>query len=527
MPRSRIDGIRNRNCEKACAIFLAALAVSSLFLGCADSASQNTLPPLSKDSKEVRAGSEIQEKVADSGNISPKEPADPREPKSVPLPGRAKGVPPKLTAPEPIFRPSDVRHQRDPAKLEARGIRTFESKRLRLHTDIDPKTAETLPRYIDAVYDAWVNYFGALPPNREGTEYQITGYIMQDRDLFAQLDLLPADLPPFLHGRHRGAEFWLHDQKFDYYRRHLIIHEATHCFMTAMPDVQAPAWYMEGMAELFGTHREEPNGRITFRVMPEDDENYGGLGRIGLVRADIAAGRLLMLRDLDRLRTDDFVDNSNYGWTWALCQFLDAHPRYRERFRTLSKYTTGTQFDSKLAELFRDDLADMNTEWILFAAGLDFGYDLERAAITFRDGVPFARPQRVEVEADRGWQSSGVLLEKGQMYDMIANGEFTLGKMPEPWLSGPDGVSIFYAEGRPIGRLLASIRASVAPDDVPSNAANRQAESMREVIPIGRHARFTAPTTGTLYFRINDFWSSLADNSGSVSVEVRNVTTTP
>lgn len=432
--------------------------------------------------------------------------------------------PEKPAEPQPVFRPSDTRPKHNVQELERHGIRTYESKRLRLYTDIDPKIAETLPKFVDAVYDAWVAYLGPLPPNRERTEFQVTGYIMKDRELFAQLKLLPADLPKFLSGRHRGAEFWINEQEFDYYRRHLMLHEATHCYMTAIPDVQAPAWYMEGMAELFGTHRVNADGSIQFRVMPDAEENFGGLGRIGLVRTDIAAGRLLALNDIDRLQPDQFLENSNYGWAWALCMFLDQHPRYRDRFHELSRHTTGKQFEAKLGELFRDDLADMSTEWLLFATSLQAGYDVERAAVQFREGVPIARPGApvsISVATDRGWQSSGVLIEKGKTYDLTASGEFTLSDKPVPWKSSPDGISIFYSEGRPIGRLVASIRASVASDEAPVDAAEKRSESMLELIPVGRHARFAAPITGTIYFHVNDFWRSLADNKGSVDIEIR------
>ncbi len=428
----------------------------------------------------------------------------------------------------PVFRASDSRSKHDAAKLETLGIRTFESRRLRLHTDINADDATSLPKIIDAAYDAWVDYFGPLPPNREATEYQMTGYLMKDRELFRRAGLLPEDLPQFFHGRHRGAEFWLNEQESDYYRRHLLIHEATHCFMTTLEDVRAPAWYMEGMAELFGTHRIPTEGTVEFRVMPDSEEHFPGLGRMRMVRADVAHGRVLSLNDADRLRPEEFAENSNYGWAWALCQFLDSHPRYRDRFRKLGRYTTGTQFATKLPELFRSDQRELNTEWVLFATNLQFSYDIERAVIDFRDGKPAAEdrgPTRINIVADRGWQSSGVLVEKGKSYDLSATGQFTLADEPVPWISEPQGVSLFYSEGHPIGQLLAAIDSSSSQMKDKANAVERPTESMLEVIPVGRQARFTAPVTGTLYLRVNDFWRSLADNKGTVAVEIHQVST--
>jgi hypothetical protein len=42
-----------------------------------------------------------------------------------------------------------------------------------------------------------------------------------------------------------------------------------------------------------------------------------------------------------------------------------------------------------------------------------------------------------------------------------------------------------------------------------------------EILTIGRKKTFIAQTSGTIYFRLNDFWSELADNKGSVTVSVR------
>ena len=50
---------------------------------------------------------------------------------------------------------------------------------------------------------------------------------------------------------------------------------------------------------------------------------------------------------------------------------------------------------------------------------------------------------------------------------------------------------------------------------------------MLRVTPIGRSRRFVAAQTGTLYFRLNDSWSRLADNSGTVAVEVRQIKDEP
>lgn len=63
-----------------------------------------------------------------------------------------------------VVRPAVKRVEYDDARLSELGIRRFESKRLRLFTDIDPEKAKGLPGLVDQVYVAWTGYFGELPP---------------------------------------------------------------------------------------------------------------------------------------------------------------------------------------------------------------------------------------------------------------------------------------------------------------------------------------------------------------------------
>ena len=68
-----------------------------------------------------------------------------------------------------------------------------------------------------------------------------------------------------------------------------------------------------------------------------------------------------------------------------------------------------------------------------------------------------ARDLKRNLVADRGWQSSGAMVMQGQMYRFEATGRITLADDPKPWVSEPDGVTIRYAQGHPIGRVLGVI----------------------------------------------------------------------
>ena len=124
---------------------------------------------------------------------------------------------------------------------------------------------------------------------------------------------------------------------------------------------------------------------------------------------------------------------------------------------------------------------------------------------------------RLEIAADRGWHSSGILLRKGNTYQLTATGRCVLANEPKPWESEPQGISIRYHGGLPLGMLVAALRSPQLRDQPPYT-------TMLEVLSVGRECLITPRITGTLYFRVNDFWNELADNSGSYQVTIKQPT---
>ena len=81
---------------------------------------------------------------------------------------------------------------------------------------------------------------------------------------------------------------------------------------------------------------------------------------------------------------------------------------------------------------------------------------------------------------------------------------------PQVWDCEPGGVTIRYYHGQPLGILLAAIRAT----------GGAGSSGLIKPIVIGSGATLTPQYTGTLYLRVNESAGGLADNQGTLEVEV-------
>jgi hypothetical protein len=275
----------------------------------------------------------------------------------------------------------------------------------------------------------------------------------------------------------------------------------------------APPWYMEGMSEMLGTHRWH-DGRLTLGYLPASREEVPLWGRVKIVRDDFAARRAKTLRGVFQYGPQAHQDLEPYGWCWAAAIFLDRHPRYQARFRQLTNWVNAPDLPDRLLKLIGSDWDQLAEEWQVFAADLEYGYDFRRTAINFTPGRNLAgQSAKVTVAADRGWQNSGIRLEAGVTYRLRASGRYQVANQPQIWWSEPNGVSIRYYRGQPLGILLAAVR----PDRPEPNAPS----ALLRPISIGLGAELTPKQSGTLFLRINDSSGELSDNAGTLVVEVR------
>lgn len=400
----------------------------------------------------------------------------------------------------------------DEGKIAAAGIRKLTGQHLILYTDL-PETNEEvqkLPRIFDLAVAEWARYFEIDPAKLN--DWKLVGYLMESKARFQGAGLYTSDLPDFPNGFHKGSRIWLYDQPSDYYRRHLLIHEGTHAFMSRWLDGVGPPWYSEGMAELLGTH-EWDGQQLKLGYNPPDKALVPYWGRVKIVRDEFAANRGLTLLDIFRYDGQAHLKNEAYGWCWAATSFLNQHPRAREAFLAL-KHKSGDrsiEFSKQFHEQLKPHWADIAEDWQLYVYQLDYGYDVARAAVVRGPAVPLpAAGATVEVVADRGWQSSGFELVRGKTYEITAQGRYQVASQPKPWPCEPGGITIEYHQGHPLGKLLAAVgTASISP------LANPE--------PIGLAARIQPRRSGILYLTLNDSPAQLADNSGHATVTIREV----
>lgn len=389
-------------------------------------------------------------------------------------------------------------------------FRKLTGKHITLHTDV-PSSSEVdiLPQVFDLAFPEWCKYFSVDPVKH--ANWHVTASLMRSRDRFEAAGLASPDLPDFKNGYSRGDQFWLYDQSSDYYRRHLLLHEGTHSFMDTIVGGSGPPWYCEGMAELIATHRWQ-DGKLTLNYSPRSADEVLRLGRVEIVQNAVANGNPLSLGQVLGFDNRAHLQNEPYGWCFALAAFLDGHPRYQQRFRALPKVVAANDFPQRFRQLFQADGALLADEWRMYVQDIEYGYDFSRVQLQIAPGQPVPREgASVAVAADRSWQPSGIRLEAGKSYQISASGRYQVANQGGPWWCEPNGVTLRYYHGQPLGVLLATVRSDQYD---PANPAWSNPQV------VGLAGQLSPRVSGTLYLRINDSAAELADNSGSLNVKV-------
>ena len=411
----------------------------------------------------------------------------------------------------------------DEARVASNGIRKLEGKHLDLYTDIpSSEQIDELVEVYDQAVPQWCKNFGV--DYKRLARWKISGFLIQDAKKFDSAGLIPSYVPPFLNGYQASTHFWFFQQNEDYFRRHLLLHEGTHAFMNIVLRGSGAPWYMEGVAELMACHRwEEKKLQLAYRIKERDEAP--DWGRVKILRDAHKGQSALTLNQVLFVKNQAFLKTDAYGWAWGVNAFFDGHPRFQKKYREL-RSTVEQRNTTKFTKDFIDKIGKVDwkvaeNEWKLFVSEAEYGYDFEKAAIDYKPANFIKleeKPKRnftSKFVADRGWQTSGVIVRAGESYLIRAVGEYTVvddGK--EKWICEPTGVTLKYYKEMPLGALTCAI----IPSD--SNQIDPDDPSIFSPRLVGTRLEISPKTTGLVYFRVNESAARLDDNSGTFQVNV-------
>lgn len=405
------------------------------------------------------------------------------------------------------------------AKLSDFGLQTSASKHLLLITDLP--TAEIPNEFHEVFTQAvpqWVDFFGA--DSRRFADWKITCFLIVDEAKFAQAKLLPGvgqlpqgKLPP--GGWQYGNQIWVRHQPGPYYTRHMLLHEATHAFSAYNFGALGAPWLAEGLAEYFAVHRWA-DGQLQLAARVTDKDQLPYWGRVKLVRDAYQSGVPKSLLEVMKFPPNAFPNVDSYAWSWVAVSLYAHHPQLREPFlaqvRQLGQ-KSDTQWNRDLLQAIPMSRAQLEAQWQVDTTTLQYGHDFARTAVQWQDSKVSDQAQyQLTLPADGAWHSTGLRLATGQ-WEINADGSYEVTQSEAgAWVSQPEGITIRYVLGAPIGQVQFALQGDPAILQGMSELTKPRAVGRQTVVS----------TTGEeLFLRVNDWPNQLDDNQGQVAISLR------
>ena len=463
------------------------------------------------------------ENPAPPDHSSDRQPADPRKAAAAPVPAASES---ETAVSEPgirektgsvrtgnTYRTDQPPFETDAAALQKSGIRRLDGRHVVLLTDLPAEAVHDIPGLVDRLYDRLSRDCGSPAEERSGSVFQAVICLMEDPERFRIAGLFPDEARRMKHGRQIGYRAWVRVQDTDYYTRHLVLHEFVHVYMTCdvLLSDPAPRWFAEGVAELYATHQTSES-QVRFAVLPSSFKGFDGWGRISSVRrqrrnAEENGAPVQSLPSLAQVMSDQPVtsaDGDGYEWWWALAWMLSRHPDYALHWHNMCQGRSGTSVRNSPITVNGPLSGRLAADWLLFADTLCENFDPDRSFCRLAEHRD-SPSDTLCVQADRSWQDTGWDIPAGQAVVVECSGRCVLRTTTAPWDAGPDGITLEYHRGQPLGRLLAVF---VAPDGISTR------------FPAGRSAVLTPEFGGRLWLQINDSAASRSDNRGEYTVRI-------
>ncbi|QDT61889.1 hypothetical protein SV7mr_44300 [Stieleria bergensis] len=370
----------------------------------------------------------------------------------------------------------------------------------------DQQELKQLVASFDAAVPQWAERLNRSQPLI--ADFHIKAYLMEQADRFRRSGDLPSTLN-FKFGFARNQTVWLFKQPSEYYTRHLLLHEGVHAFCLDQFNGIGPQWFGEGVAEWLALHRGTGTELVIDQV-PATNADTPYWGRFKAMSAARKQGNVPTLDAVLAYPIDRQGNVERYGWSWLAVSMLYHYPDTRQAF--LESFSRASDTPAVFNDLLKRDLARMwpvvQARWRVAAQQVDYGFQWERETIdvSVNDSPWQGQPIQRDIAANQGWQSIGVRLPPGTTVRIDAQGQCTINQDPKPWISEPAGVTIHYANDRPLGQCLACV--------IPNLSDEKQWVKTLVIEPIDAPKELTIQQYSWLLLRINDHLNGLDDNRG-------------
>jgi hypothetical protein len=191
----------------------------------------------------------------------------------------------------------------------------------------------------------------------------------------------------------------------------------------------------------------------------------------------------------------------DYAWWWMLCHLLENNPNYSAAFRALGPELLMGK-DTGFRQIFGAQIRELKFEFKLLRDHLETGYRVDLCywdwKKKFSSLTAQGRPYSVTLQANRGWQPSGVTVAADTEYAYSVTGTWRTAKDAEPVTAkgADDGA------GRLVGVIMKDYK-------------------LGEEFELGDTGTFTAPADGNLYLRCRTDWTKVGDASGRVTAKFK------
>jgi hypothetical protein len=368
-------------------------------------------------------------------------------------------------------------------------VRNFQSQHFLIHTDLSSAEAHELLKQLESELKTIAAYWGR--PASGILECNV----VQDLSNWPE-NLQNAMEPEGIAKIREGAgvcisssraskdRFVAKSHVYAVAKDNVPLHEAVHGYCWQTFGRCGPRWYAEGMAEL---GKCWVNGQKGVNANPV------------LIK---------FLRESEPRKIQDLIVTDanpggswkDYAWWWFLCHLLENNTNYSAQFRALGPELLAGK-DTGFRQIFGAKIDELTFEYDFFLQHLEAGYRVDLCSWDWKRkffALGAGRTVSATIQANRGWQPSGLTTAADVKYEYSATGTWTVGK--ESKAVDADGAA--DGQGRLVGVLMKGYH-------------------LGKEFELGRSGSFTAPSAGNLYLRCCCDWTKIADNSGRIVVKLK------